>query len=124
MPRLASISQPNGQELHCTQLPALRRDRPAAGAERRRALHRQLAVAAHPLGVERRDAQELLGLGVLGVEVGRPSSTPSARRQCSSTGSGARKQVPELITVVPPTARPTGIGIGGRPSATVSPPSR
>jgi hypothetical protein len=24
MPRLASISHPNGHELHCTQLPALR----------------------------------------------------------------------------------------------------
>ena len=36
----------------------------------------------------------------------------------------ARKQVPELITVVPPTARPTGVGIAGRPSAIVRPPSR
>ena len=38
--------------------------------------------------------------------------------------SGAGKQVPELITVVPPTQRPTGIGMTGRPSQTVSPESR
>ena len=29
--------------------------------------------------------------------------------------------MPELITVVPPTARPTGVGIAGRPSAIVRP---
>ena len=79
-------------------------DRPAGGAERRRPLHRQLAVAAHPLGVERRHPQELLGLGEVGVEVAGPARRRSASRQSSSTGSGARKQVPELITVVPPTA--------------------
>ena len=45
-------------------------------------------------------------------------------RHLASTRSGARKQVPELITVVPPTARPTGVGIAGRPSAIVRPPSR
>ena len=54
MPRLASISQPKGQELHWTQLPALREIGPPEAPERLRALHRQLAVAAHPLGVERR----------------------------------------------------------------------
>ena len=36
MPRLASIAQPSGQELHCTQLPALREigppDAPIAAA--------------------------------------------------------------------------------------------
>jgi hypothetical protein len=32
--------------------------------------------------------------------------------------------VPELITVVPPTARPTGTGIAGFPEAIVIPPSR
>ena len=46
------------------------------------------------------------------------------RASAPSTSSGARKQVPELITVVPPTARPTGVGIAGRPSAMVRPPSR
>jgi hypothetical protein len=44
--------------------------------------------------------------------------------QSASTGSGARKQVPELITVVPPTVRPTGTGIAGLPIAIVMPPSR
>ena len=99
-------------------------DRAAAGADGFRALHRQLAVAAHPLGVERGHPQELLGLGEVGLEVAGPARPRSARASRSSTGSGARKQVPELITVVPPTARPTGTGIGGRPSAIVSPPSR
>ena len=80
MPRLASIAQPNGQELHCTQLPALREIGAAAGAERRGALHRQLAVAAHPLGVERGDPQELLGLGELGVEIGRPVDAEALRQ--------------------------------------------
>ena len=37
-------------------------------------------------------------------------------RQRSSTASGVRKQVPELTSVVPPTARPSGSRIGGRPS--------
>ena len=45
-------------------------------------------------------------------------------RHSSSTGVGALKQVPELITVVPPTIRATGTGIGGLPSAIVSPASR
>ncbi len=49
---------------------------------------------------------------------------PSCRRHSSSTSAGARKQVPELITVVPPTVRPTGIGIAGLPMAIVIPPSR
>ena len=69
---MASISQPKGQELHCTQLPALREIGAAAGADRRRPLHRQLAVSAHPLGVERRHPEELLGLGVVGAEVAGP----------------------------------------------------
>ncbi len=51
-------------------------------------------------------------------------SIPCSVTQPASTLSGARKQVPELITVVPPTARPTGVGIAGRPSAIVRPPSR
>src|ERR1044072_4851309 len=42
-------------------------DRAAAGADGRRPLHRQLAVAPHPLRVERGDAEELLGLGEVGV---------------------------------------------------------
>ena len=72
MPRLASIRQPNGQELHWTQPPALRLIGPPLAPRAARALHRQLPVAAHPLGVERRDPQELLRLPVLVVEVGRP----------------------------------------------------
>ena len=95
-------------------------DRRAAGAERGGALHRQLAVAAHPLGVELGHVQDLLGLGEVGLELGA-QAMPKRSRQCSSTSSGARKQVPELITVVPPTALATGTGIGGRPSAMVRP---
>ena len=65
-----------------------------------------------------------LGLGVVGGEVGGAPGEPCSRCQRSSTGSGARKQVPELITVVPPTTFATGTGIGGRPAAIVSPASR
>ena len=57
--------------------------------------------------------EHLLGLGVLGVELGRPVDPVLARASSRRTCSGARKQVPELITVVPPTARPIGIGIAG-----------
>ena len=124
MPRLASISQPKGQELHCTQLPALREIGPPLAPIAARPLHRELAVAAHPLGVERRHPQELLGLGEVGAR-GRAPRRPRARLASPrGPASGARKQVPELITVVPPTVRATGTGIGGRPSAIVRPASR
>ena len=72
MPRLASIRQPNGQELHWTQLPALRLIgpplAPSASAP---------SIASWPLrpirsGSSRRHPQELLGLGELGVELARP----------------------------------------------------
>ena len=48
------------------------RDRAAAGADRGGALHHELAVAPHPLDVDGRDLEHLLGLGVLGVEARRP----------------------------------------------------
>ena len=41
---------------------------------------------------------------------------PKRRAQSSSTASGARKQVPELTTVVPPTTFATGTTIGGLPA--------
>src|SRR6185295_7596675 len=59
-----------------------------------------------------------------------PSSSGLARaRPCRScqavaTAGGGAKQVPELITVVPPTARPSGSAIGGLPRAIVVPASR
>ena len=48
-------------------------DRAAGGAQRFGARHRELAVAPHALGVERRHPQEALGLGEVGVEVTRPA---------------------------------------------------
>jgi hypothetical protein len=48
---------------------------------------------------------------------------PSAD-QDRSTSSGVRKQVPELTTVVPPSALPIGSAITGRPIVDVRPPSR
>ena len=98
-------------------------DRGAAGADRGGALHRQLAVAAHPLGVELGDAEEVLGLGVVGVEIAGPADA-EALAPVLEDRVGARKQVPELITVVPPTTFATGTGIGGLPSAIVRPESR
>ena len=47
-------------------------DRPSRGPDRRRSLHRQLAVATHPLGVQLGDPQELLGFGEVGIEIARP----------------------------------------------------
>ncbi len=100
------------------------RDRAAAGAEGRGALHAELPVAPHALGVQRRHREHLLG-GARSARRGRsPSRSRRARPTPTAPRSGARKQVPELITVVPPTVRPTGIGIAGLPVAIVSPPSR
>ena len=55
---------------------------------------------------------------------GSASARPSRSNHDVATGRGGRKQVPELITVVPPTARPIGSAIGGLPRAIVVPPSR
>jgi hypothetical protein len=69
-------------------------DRAAAGADRRRARHRQPAVAAHPVGVERRHAQHLLGLGEVGVELGRPGDPepprPAVEHRLRGAEAGAR----------------------------------
>ncbi len=123
MPRLASIAQPNGQELHCTQLPALRLIGPPLAPSARAP-----SIASWPLrpirsgssGVTRRNSSA--SENSASRSVAQP--TPYSSSQFRNTGSGARKQVPELITVVPPTARATGTGTGGRPSATVNPASR
>ena len=50
--------------------------------------------------------------------------SPRLRFQCSMTLEGVRKQVPELMTVVPPSARPIGMGIAGFPTVVVKPRSR
>ena len=47
-------------------------DRATGGAQRQRSLHRELSVAAHPLGIELRHPQELLGLGVVGAQLAGP----------------------------------------------------
>ena len=69
------------------------RDRAAGGADRRGALHRELAVAPHPLGVERGDAQELLGLGEVGVEVAGPldaeAAAPALQHRLGGAEAGA-----------------------------------
>ena len=49
---------------------------------------------------------------------------PDSARHPASTFSGTRKHVPELMSVVPPTPRPIGIGIAVFPNATVTPPRR
>ena len=97
-------------------------DRPAARAKGLRALHAELAVSPHPVRVDR----------------GQPAPPPPPGSRVHSVAqgihlplaplrehlAGARKHVPELITVVPPTVRPTGTGIAGLPAAIVIPPSR
>ena len=45
-------------------------------------------------------------------------------RHRASTAAGVRKHVPELISVVPPTALPSGSRIGGRPTVATWPASR
>ncbi len=47
------------------------------------------------------------------------SSSPNSVRQRSSTRDGVRKQVPELINVVPPRPLPSGSPIGGLPTVAV-----
>ena len=69
---------------------------PPSAPERRRSSLRRRRSAA-------RAARDRRGRG----------RAPRARR--SATAVGGRKQVPELITVVPPTARPSGSAIGGLP---------
>ena len=68
--------------------------RRVADAERVGALAQQLAVAAHALRVDRAHVEHLLGLGVVGVQLARPSRSRARATQRSSTGSGVRKQVP------------------------------
>ena len=114
MARLASIRQPSGQELHCTQRPALRLIGPPLAPSARGALRAELAVAAHRLGVERGDREHFLRRLVERVELARPADALVLAPSLEDLG-GARKQVPELITVVPPTVRPTGIGMAGLP---------
>ena len=104
MPRLASILQPKGQELHWTQLPALREigppEAPSAAAP---------SIASWPLrpirsgssGVTRRNCSA----SAKAASRSAAQSMPKRLRHSSSTGRGARKQVPELTTVVPPTVR-------------------
>ncbi len=69
-------------------------DRAAARPDRLRALHRELAVAPHPLRVERGDAQELLGLGEVGAEVVRPldavAPAPVVEDRVGGAEAGAR----------------------------------
>ena len=55
------------------------------------------------------------------IAAGSMSSSAWRRCQSSRTADGVRKHVPELTTVVPPTALPTGSGIVGQPSAMVVP---
>src|SRR5664279_1364039 len=112
MPRLASISQPNGQELHWVQRPALRKIgaplAPIAAAP---------SIASWPLRPIRSGSSWVTwrnsSASPKSASRSCAHSIPKRVRQSSSTGSGARKQVPELITVVPPTTRATGTGIGG-----------
>ncbi len=123
MPRLASISQPNGQELHWTQSPALREIGPPLAP-----IASAPSIASWPLRPIRSGSTGLTwrncSASAKSVSRSPLHSIPNFRRHSSSTGSGARKQVPELITVVPPTALATGTGIAGWPSAIVRPPSR
>ena len=72
MARLASIRQPSGQELHCTQRPAFRLIGPPLAPSACGALHAELAVSAHRLGVERGHREHFLRRLVERVELDRP----------------------------------------------------
>ena len=55
------------------------------------------------------------------IEAGVYVESPRSLRQRASVRSGARKQVPELIVVVPPTVCPSGRGIVTLPIVAVRP---
>ena len=123
MARLASIWQPSGQVLHWTQRPALRLIgpplAPSAAAPSAQSWPFRPSVS--------RSSGVTASVSSAAAYSGSRSpahSMPSASRHSSITSAGARKQVPELITVVPPTVRPTGMGMAGLPIAIVIPPSR
>ena len=69
-------------------------DRAAAGADRGRSLHRQLAVAAHPLGIEWGHPQKLLGARELFAQVFGPvdaeALSPLFQHRIGGTEAGAR----------------------------------
>ena len=93
--------------------------------QRRRSLERQFAVAPQHLHRGGSDADRRFDVGDSGAEqlkIGEGQAMLLVPGLATSVGG--RKQVPELITVVPPTARPSGSAIGGLPSAIVVPPSR
>ena len=95
------------------------------------------AQRLHPAPDDRRVAPGQLGRHLHDVELALDA--PEARLQLGlgraprgrvrrasgrARRPGVRKQVPELISVVPPTARPSGSRIGGRPSVATWPASR
>ena len=59
-----------------------------ADAQRLGALAQELAVAAHPLGVDRAHVEHLLGLGVVGGRARLPTRSRARRAQPASTCSG------------------------------------
>jgi hypothetical protein len=120
---LASIAQPVGQEWQQVTSRALRAspwlEAPMASAPMR---HSSALRPTAPLTTGVTCSARSTASNSPSSSEAQPS--PCSSRQRARTSSGARKQVPELITVVPPTQRPTGSGIAGRPSATVRPESR
>jgi hypothetical protein len=58
------------------------------------------------------------------MSAGRTPSMPASRHHRSRMRSGVRHDMPPLITVEPPTARPSWNKTGGSPIAIDAPPSR
>ena len=99
------------------------RQRPA---QRFGAAHEELRVAAEGVLVVRLDVQDALGLGEVRLH-GRAARGRRGRARApsgSSTGSGVRHDMPPLITVEPPTHRPSAKMIGGLPRIMLVPASR
>ena len=118
---LAPVGQPKAQTPRALAAARVAVQEAAGPAERLGAALGDERVAAGDVLRDAGDADLLLDLRVVAVARGRGRArAPSGRGPCS----GARKQVPELTSVVPPTVRPSGSTIGGLPSVAVWPASR
>ena len=90
-------------------------------AERLCALHQELAVATHGLGVDRRHAQELLGLRVLAVELRRPADAvllaPALEHGIGGAKAGSRVDHRRAADGPPDGGRDRGDPLGHREPA-------
>ena len=114
---LAPVGQPSAQLLSPTQRRMLRGARASGQPSALGAAHEEVRVPAEGVLVVRLDVQDALGLVEVRLHGARAEAGEAelALPACSSTGSGVRHDMPPLMTVEPPTQRPSAKMIGGLP---------